>query len=147
VQLYVNGVFKSRSYTAPFAPTLNTSAYNGRTTVRLKVTDKAGNVSWSANRVLLVDNVKPKLTVTSWPANKAKIKGTVTIKAKATDVGTGVSKVQLLVNGKVVATDTKSAYALAFKVAKQAKTMKVQVRVYDKAGNYVVSAKRTYYRR
>ncbi|WP_221325584.1 S8 family serine peptidase [Actinoplanes sp. L3-i22] len=147
VELYVNNVFKSRSYASPYAPGLNTTAYNGRINVRLKVTDKAGNVTMSGNRVLIVDNVKPKLTVTTWPANKAKIKGTVTIKAKATDVGTGVSKVQLLVNGKVVATDTKSAYALAFSVAKQSKTMKVQVRVYDKAGNYVVSSTRTYYRR
>jgi thermitase len=147
VELYVNDKFKSRSYASPYAPTLITTGYSGRINVRLRVTDKAGNVSVSGNRVLIVDNVKPKLTVSTWPANKAKIKGTVTIKAKATDAGTGVSKVQLLVNGRVVATDTKSAYALAFKVAKQAKTMKVQVRVYDKAGNSVVSSTRTYYRR
>ncbi|WP_179277035.1 S8 family serine peptidase [Actinoplanes regularis] len=145
VELYVNGAFHSWSYTGPaFAPKLNTAAFSGPISLRLKVTDKAGNVTWSGYRNLIVDNAKPVFAVTSWPKDKAKVKGTITIKANATDAISGVSKVVVLVNGKVVATDTRASWVLAVNSAKQPKTMKVQVRAYDKAGNYAYSATRTY---
>lgn len=147
VELYVNGAYKGRSYFSPFPLSLNTTAYAGRISVQLKVTDKAGNSTMSGSRGLVVDNAKPKVTVNSWPANKAKISGNVPIKVTPSDATSGVAKVELVVNGKVVATDPKSPYALGLNVAKQAKTMKVYVRVWDKAGNYNVSATRTYYRR
>ncbi|BCJ44376.1 hypothetical protein GCM10010168_11890 [Actinoplanes ianthinogenes] len=146
VQLYVGGQYHSWSYTGPsFAPKLNTAGKNGPITVQLRVWDKGGNFVWSGTRTLMADNIKPKVSVTSWPKNKAKVKGTVTVKAKASDAS-GISKVQLLVNGKVVATDYKAGYKLTFKVSKQKKTMKVKVRVYDKAGNYTTSSIRTYTR-
>ncbi|GAA4597507.1 hypothetical protein BJY16_002379 [Actinoplanes octamycinicus] len=146
VQLYVDGKYHNWSYKAPFAPTLNTGGRNGAIAVQLRVWDKAGNTSWSGVRTVWADNTKPKVSVTSWPKNKAKVSGTVTVKAKASDAA-GVGKVQLLVNGKVVATDTKAGYKLTFKVSKQKKTMKVQVRAYDRLGNYTVTSSRTYYRR
>ncbi|WIM97206.1 S8 family serine peptidase [Actinoplanes oblitus] len=146
VQLYVNGRYHSWSYSGPsFAPKLNTAGKNGPISVQLKVWDKAGNYTWSGTRTVIADNIKPKLSVTSWPKNKKKVKGTVTVKAKASDAS-GISKVQLLVNGKVVATDYSAAYKLTFKVSKQKKTMKVKVRVYDRAGNYTTSSIRTYTR-
>jgi thermitase len=147
VELYVGGKWHSWSYTGPsFSPTLNTGGKNGPISFQLRVWDKAGNVAWSGVRTVIADNLKPKLSVTTWPKNKAKVKGTVTVKAKASDAS-GISKVQLLVNGKVVATDTTAGYKLTFKVSKQKKTMKVKVRVYDKAGNYTTSSVRTYTRR
>ena len=145
VDLYLNGKWHSWDYVAPFAPKLKTAGRNGALKVELRVTDRAGNTRRLGVRTLIADNVAPAVTVTKAPKNKAKVKGTVTWKVKASDKS-GISKAQLIVNNKVVATDTKSAYSLSFKVAKQKKTMKVRVRVYDKVGNVKYTAIRTYYR-
>ncbi|WP_436523866.1 S8 family serine peptidase [Actinoplanes sp. HUAS TT8] len=145
VELEVNGAFHSWSYTSPsFVPKLNTAGLNGPITIRLKATDKAGNVGYSGYRQLIADNSKPKLTVTSWPANKAKVSGTITIKATATDATTGIAKVVVYVNGKVVATDPTPGYVLGVNSAKQPKSFKLQVVAFDKAGNAAYSATRTY---
>ncbi|MEU8237876.1 S8 family serine peptidase [Actinoplanes missouriensis] len=146
VDLYVNGKWHSWDYVAPFAPKLNTKKYNGAIKVQLRLTDKAGNITWLGGRTVVADNTPPKVSITKAPKNKARVKGTVTVSVKASDKY-GVSKVQLLVNGKVVATDAKAGYKLSFKVAKQKRTMKVVVRAYDKAGNVTKLATRTYYRR
>ncbi|MFI1993342.1 S8 family serine peptidase [Actinoplanes sp. NPDC020271] len=147
VEVQRNGAFAGWSYTGPaFAPKLNTAGLNGPISIRLKVTDKAGNVGYSGYRQLIVDNSKPKLTVTSWPANKAKVRGTITIKATASDSTTGIAKVVVYVNGKVVATDTRSPWVLGVNTAKQPKSFKLQVVAYDKAGNAAYSATRTYTR-
>ncbi|MEU4423904.1 S8 family serine peptidase [Actinoplanes sp. NPDC024001] len=145
VELYVDGKHHSVDYASPWAPTLKTTGRNGAIKLQLRVTDKAGNRTWSPSRVVIADNVLPSVSITKGPKNKAKVKGTVTIKVKASD-RSGISKVQLLVNGKVVATDTTAGYSLKFKVSKQKKKMKVRVRAYDKAGNVRYVTTRTYYR-
>ncbi|BEL08434.1 hypothetical protein Q0Z83_066250 [Actinoplanes sichuanensis] len=58
-----------------------------------------------------------------------------------------VPRAELLVNGKVVATATKFPYRLTVDTRRQKKTMKVQIRVYDKAGNNRTTPIRTWYRR
>ncbi|GIF12354.1 S8 family serine peptidase [Actinoplanes teichomyceticus] len=146
VDLYVNGKWANWSYTSPFAPTLKTGSRNGPIRVKLRITDRAGNATWTGERTLIADNVKPKVSLGSAKKNKAKVKGTVTVTAKASDAS-GISKVQLLVNGKVVATDTTAGYTLKFKVKSQKKTMKIKLRAYDRAGNYTTTGVlRTYYR-
>ncbi len=145
VELQLNDAFHSWSYTGPaFTTKFNTAGLGGPVKLRLKVTDKAGNVTYSGYRTLIADNSRPVLSVTSWPANNAKISGTVLVKATATDATSGIAKVVLKINGKVVATDTTPAWVLSFKPASQAKTMKVQVVAYDKAGNATASTTRTY---
>ncbi|MEU4214065.1 Ig-like domain-containing protein [Actinoplanes sp. NPDC026623] len=64
---------------------------------------------------------------------------------KATDAS-GIARVELLINGKVVATDTRAGYVLAFKTTSQKKTIKVQVRAYDKLGNVKYTTTRTWTR-
>ncbi|MEV6343445.1 S8 family serine peptidase [Actinoplanes sp. NPDC051851] len=145
VDLYVNDKWNSWDYTSPFAPTFNTSGKNGSYKIKLKITDKAGNITWTGTRTIVADNITPTVSITKAPKNKAKVKGTVKVYVKASDKS-GISKVQLIVNGKVVATDATSGYKLTFKVAKQKKTMKVRVRAYDKAGNVKYTTTRTYYR-
>jgi hypothetical protein len=145
-ELYVDGRWHSSSYVSPYAPKLNTGTRNGPITVKMKLTDKAGNVSWSGERTVIAENIKPKVVLSSAKKNKAKVSGTVNVYAKASDAS-GISRVQLLVNGKVVATDYTAGYKLSFKVKSQAKTMKIQLRAYDKVGNFTTtSVLRTYYR-
>jgi hypothetical protein len=94
---------------------------------------------------LTADSIKPKLAVTKAPANKAKVKGTVAVTASASD-RYGIARVELLVNGKVAATDSKAGYQFSLNTKKYAKTIKIQLRTYDKAGNVTATPVRTWYR-
>lgn len=58
-----------------------------------------------------------------------------------------VPRAELLINGKVVAKATKFPYKLTVNTRKQKKTMKVQIRAYDKAGNTTTTKIRAWYRR
>jgi glycine cleavage system H lipoate-binding protein len=82
----------------------------------------------------VVDNTKPKLTMTKGPKNGAKVKSSVKVQAAASDKN-GIAKVQLLINGKVVATDSKAAYKFTINTKKYGKKFTVKLRAYDKAGN------------
>ncbi|WP_436524806.1 Ig-like domain-containing protein [Actinoplanes sp. HUAS TT8] len=106
--------------------------------------DKLGNQSF-ASRTVIVDNTRPALKLTKAPKNQAKLKGKVTVTATASDKN-GVAKVQLLVNGKLVATDYRAGYAFSINTAKYGKTFKMQLRAYDRAGNYIYTTTRTYRR-
>jgi thermitase len=144
VDLYVDGHYKSRDTTSPFSFNWDTLKTNAKTTFTLKVYDKAGN-SASAVRWVTADNTAPAVSITSGPANKAKVKGTVTLKASASDKN-GIRRVELLIGGKVKATDTTAAYSLSFKAASQPKSMKVQIRAVDNAGNTKTTTARNYTR-
>jgi archaellum component FlaF (FlaF/FlaG flagellin family) len=117
---------------------------DGAYTVTWRMVDRVGNES-RVQRTVVVDNTRPVLKVVKAPKNGAKVKGTVSITATATDKNR-ISKVQLLINGKVVATDTKAGYAFRLDTRKYPKKFKVQLRAYDRAGNYVVSTIRTWHR-
>ncbi|GAA2489770.1 S8 family serine peptidase [Winogradskya humida] len=144
VDLYVNGTWVSRDNAAPHQFTYDTKGKNGKVTFLLKATDRAGNQT-STTKWITADNITPSVSITSAPKNKAKVKGTVTVNVKASDKN-GIKKVELLINGKVKATDTTSGYVLKFKAASQPKTMKMQIRAYDNAGNVKYVATRTYTR-
>ncbi|WP_285554491.1 hypothetical protein [Actinoplanes regularis] len=49
-------------------------------------------------------------------------------------------------NGETVATDTRANYYFAINTAKYCKTIKVQLRAYDKAGNTTISNARVWHR-
>ncbi|GAA4922861.1 S8 family serine peptidase [Actinoplanes utahensis] len=145
VEIIADGKWHSWDIAAPFAPVLNTAGRNGTINVQLRITDKAGNQRLTGVRKLWADNIAPTASIISAPANGAKVSGVVTTTVKAADAS-GISQVQLLVNGGVVATDTTAAYQLAFNTANRAKTLKVQARVYDRAGNVTYTPIRTYTR-
>ncbi len=117
---------------------------DGPILLSLAVYDKLGNPASVSSRVI-VDNTKAKATFGNAPKNKAKVKGTVKMTATASDKN-GVARVQLLVNGKVVATDTTAAYKFSINTKKYGKTIKVQLRVYDRAGNVTTTSVRTWHR-
>jgi hypothetical protein len=115
-----------------------------KVTLTVRSTDFFGQVS-KDSRVVTVDNVRPTVSVSKAPKHKAKVKGKVAVSVTAKDMF-GVGRVELLVDGKVVATDKAAAYAFTVNTAKYGKTMKVQVRAYDKAGNVAATSSRTWYR-
>ncbi|WP_412741121.1 S8 family serine peptidase [Krasilnikovia sp. MM14-A1259] len=145
-ELRVNGTLVGTDTTAPYALPVKTGTYSGNLTLSWTLTDRWGLSRTLPPRTVVADNAGPSLSITKAPANNTKVKGTVTVYAKASDAS-GVARVELLVNGKVVARDTTSVYALRVNTATQKKTMKVQVRAYDKLGNMKSSTTRTWYRK
>ncbi|MEV6342139.1 S8 family serine peptidase [Actinoplanes sp. NPDC051851] len=145
-ELWANGKYIGSDSTAPYSLTVKTGTFSGAMSLQWRVTDKWGQYRQLVPRNITVDNKAPTVSITSAPKNKAKVKGTVKVKVKASDAS-GIAKVQLLVNGKVVATDTTSAYVLSVNTKKQKKTMKVQVRAYDKLGNVKYTTTRTWKRK
>ncbi|MEU4156170.1 S8 family serine peptidase [Actinoplanes sp. NPDC026670] len=144
-ELKVNGRSYGVDTTAPFAFTVPTGTYSGPVNLSWTLTDKLGNTR-VYNRQVIADNAGPTVSISKAPKNKAKIKGTTKVYVKASDAS-GVARVELIVNGKVVARDSTAGYVLAFNASKQKKTMKVQVRAYDKLGNVKYTSTRTWYRR
>jgi thermitase len=144
VTLYADGVYKTQDLAAPFSLPYNTAGRNGPVNLQLRVYDKAGNRT-TFDRTFIADNTVPKVKITSAPKNKAKVKGTVKIAVTASDTY-GMRRVEMLINGKVVQTDTTSSYNFSFSASKQAKTMKVQIRAIDLAGNVKYETTRTYTR-
>ncbi|MBO3740761.1 Ig-like domain-containing protein [Actinoplanes flavus] len=149
------GIFGSFAggYTSSAPPVTETSgkivAYrqvgaDGRYTLTWRLSDRLGNHS-SISRTVTVDNTRPSLKVTKAPKNKAKVKGTVKVTAAAGDRN-GVARVELLINGKVVAKDLKAGYAFSINTKRYGKTIKFQLRAYDRAGNVTTTAVRTWKR-
>ncbi|WP_436524534.1 Ig-like domain-containing protein [Actinoplanes sp. HUAS TT8] len=114
---------------------------DGKFTLEWSATDLWMHTTF-VRRTVIVDNTRPTLKITSGPRSGAKVRGTVRIGASAADRN-GVARVQLLINGKLVATDSRAGYAFSFNSAKYGKTIKIQLRAYDRAGNYVYTSART----
>jgi hypothetical protein len=144
VYLYADGVYKAQDFTAPYSLKYNSAGRNGTVKLQIRVYDKAGNRT-NFDRSIIADNTLPKVKIASGPKNKAKVKGTVKLTATASDYY-GVRRVELLIGGKVVQKDATSPYAFSFTASKQPKTMKVQIRAIDNAGNVKYDTARTYTR-
>jgi thermitase len=144
VYLYADGVYKAQDYTAPYSLAYNSAGRNGTVKLQIRVYDKAGNRT-DFDRSIIADNTLPKVKIASGPKHKAKVKGTVKLTATASDYY-GVRRVELLIQGKVVQKDATSPYAFSFTASKYPKTMKVQIRAIDNAGNVKYDTARTYTR-
>jgi hypothetical protein len=131
--LYVDGKWTANDTTSPYQLKYNTAGRNGTIPMQVRISDRAGNVTL-INRNLIADNVLPAVSITSAPANNAKVSGKVTINATASDAN-GVNRLELVINGKIIQTDKTSPYSFVITASKQPKTMKVQVRAIDAAGN------------
>ncbi|WP_246606424.1 S8 family serine peptidase [Paractinoplanes toevensis] len=142
--LWAGNTYIGRDTTAPYSLKVPTRAASGSLVLMWNLTDRLGNVR-TYRRTVVADNKAPTVSITKAPKNGARVSGTVKVSVKATDAS-GIARVELLINGKVVATDTKAGYVLAFRIKAPKKTMKVQVRAYDKLGNVKYTTTRTWKR-
>jgi hypothetical protein len=133
VELLVNGQVVNTARTAPWTVSWASGSANTAVMLGLRTYDRRGNVA-TAQRAVIVDNLKPTLKITAAPKNNARVGGTVTVLATAADTF-GVARLELWINGKRVATDAKRPYKFSIKTAKYGKKLKVQIRAYDRAGN------------
>jgi hypothetical protein len=143
VELYVDGKYKGRDTTAPYSFKVTTKQASW---YQWDVLDKAGNYV-SIERHIFVDTQAPKIKNLKAPRNKARVHGKVSVTLWPEDDFGLVPRAELLVNGKVVARAKKFPYRLTVDTRKQKKKMKVQIRVYDKAGNVTTTRTRIWYRR
>jgi hypothetical protein len=143
-ELWANGKYVGVDRTAPYALAVKTGSYSGKLTLTWRATDRWGQYRTLPVRTVTADNAGPAVSITKAPKHKAKVKGTVKVYAKASDAA-GVARVELLVNGKVVAKDTTAGYVLRVNTSKQKRTMKVQIRAYDRVGNVKYTSTRTWY--
>jgi hypothetical protein len=145
-ELWANGKYVGADKTVPYAFAVKTGTSSGPVKLTWKVTDRFGLARTLPTRTVTADNKAPSVSITKAPRNKAKVNGTVKVYAKASDAS-GIARVELIVNGKVAARDAKAGYVLSVNATKQKKTMKVQVRAYDKLGNVKYTSIRTWYRK
>jgi hypothetical protein len=143
VELVVAGQVVATDGVAPYAPVWSPAGY-GPTTLTVRAYDALGNVS-AANRTIVVDRVAPSVSVSA-PRSGARVSGPVRVRVAASD-RYGVARVELIINGRVARRDSTPAYAFTVNPANWSRTMKVQVRVYDRAGNTRTTAVRTWRRR
>jgi hypothetical protein len=145
-ELWANGKYVGVDRSEPYALAVRTGTYSGKLTLTWKASDRWGQSLTLPARTVTVDNAGPAVAITAAPKHKAKVKGTVKVFVKASDAA-GIARVELLVNGKVVARDTTSGYLLSVNTSRQKKTMKVQVRAYDRVGNVKYTSIRTWHRK
>ncbi|RZU52030.1 subtilisin family serine protease [Krasilnikovia cinnamomea] len=153
VQLLLNDTVVASDVTAPYVLRWKSAPRNGKTTLVLRVYDRAGNAA-TARRTVLVDSSGPAVTVTKAPANRTRhIRGTKYVTAQASDAH-GVARLELVVDGKVTqryAVPTPAPGSVArhrFKVKtwKHGRSMTVRVRAYDSLGNLRSAPARKWYR-
>ncbi|WP_203732616.1 S8 family serine peptidase [Paractinoplanes durhamensis] len=134
MEVYVRGVKVGEVTTDPWTYEWDTTAVSGSASLKIVVTDVAGN-STTVARSTVVDNAGPKLT---WNGPnigaKTALRGTVEIKAGATD-GTGVAAVDVLdADGNVLGTDTASPYSIAIDTTQFSGATTLTLRATDKLG-------------
>ncbi|MEV7621788.1 Ig-like domain-containing protein [Actinoplanes sp. NPDC089786] len=106
--------------------------------------DNLGNKS-ELNRMVIMDNTRPRITKVTAPASGAKVPATVKTSMSATDLN-GIQRVELRVNGKLVLSDTKAPYALNLNATRYGKSFTVAFYAIDRAGNIVSTSRRTWKR-
>ncbi len=130
----------SRGFTAAIP-----AGRDGRHILTWQAADPFFNMSKPVTIWVTVDNTRPGLTIVSAPKNDAKVSGTVRVTATATDHN-GINRIELIINGKVAATTHTAAHRFAIDTKKYGKTLKIQLRAYDKVGNATTSTTRTWHR-
>ncbi|GIE96029.1 S8 family serine peptidase [Paractinoplanes rishiriensis] len=123
VQLYAGSRLIGTDTVPPYAFRWQTAPRTGTMSLELRAVDRAGNVA-ATRRTVRVDNTAPAIKIAKRGRH---------VTARATD-SSGIAKLELLVNGKVVARH--AGYLRQFRVPRTNRS--VQVRGYDKAGNWRV---------
>jgi subtilisin family serine protease len=144
LSLYADGTYVGQDRTAPYAVRFATGRRNGWVRLQWRAYDRAGHTGTYDRRVI-ADNTAPAVAITRGPRNGARVRGTVRLTVKATDTY-GIARVELLVNGRRVATDRRAPHTFSVATGKYGRTIRVQARAYDVAGNARHTATRTWRR-
>jgi subtilisin family serine protease len=144
LSLYADGTYVGQDRTAPYAVRFPTGRRNGPVRLQWRAYDRAGHTG-TYDRWIIADNTAPAVAVTRGPRNGARVQGTVRLTVRATD-RYGIARVELLVNGRRVATDRRAPHTFSVNTGRYGRTIKVQFRAHDVAGNAKHTATRTWKR-
>jgi thermitase len=135
VQLYAAGRLVCTDTTAPYVLSWQSAGVNAVVPLELRAYDRAGNVA-TTRRYVRADNTPPAVTMTGTSRH---------VTARATDAS-GIARLDLVVDGRVAA--RYAGYLRQFPVpaTARARTVTVQVRAYDRAGNVRSAPARTWRR-
>jgi thermitase len=145
VQLFAGSRLIGTDATSPYAFGWQSAAYNGPVTLTLRAYDRAGNLS-IARSVVTTDNTAPTVSVTKAAANGTRHVGSVQYVTAGAADHYGVRLIELLVNGKVTQAYGGRSVRFRLLTAPYGRTMRVQIRAYDTAGNVRYTPARTWYR-
>jgi thermitase len=135
VQLYAGGRLVATDTTAPYVLSWQSAGVNAVVPLELRAYDRAGNVA-TARRYVRADNTPPVVTMTGTSRY---------VTARAADAS-GIARLDLVVDGRVAA--RYAGYLRQFRVpaTARARSVTVQVRAYDRAGNVRSAPARTWRR-
>ena len=123
--------------TAPWSLAWTPDAPDGEHIITVVATDASGDKTAAALPVVL-DRGVPTITGAT-PAQLAKAKRVVTVGATGvSDAGSGIAYAALYADGVLVGKDTSAPYAVKYTSTKRNGTVKLQWRVFDRAGNSTV---------
>ena len=118
-------------------PSLNATALSGLITRTARPLAGQWVQYGMVNAGAATDTAKPTITGAT-PAQWSRNRGTITVGATGVKDNRGVSRASLYADGVYVGMDTTSPYAVKYNLSKRKGTVKLQWRVYDKAGNSAV---------
>jgi hypothetical protein len=142
VQLLVDGRPVAVDRAAPYLLSWNSGAADRTARLTLRAYDRAGNAS-DVHRWVVADNTAPLVRITRGPGDGRRVAGTVRLGVAAADVR-GVSRLDLLVNGELVGSHAGGSHTFAVPTDRFGRTLRVQVRAVDAAGNVRYAAARTW---
>jgi hypothetical protein len=135
MDVYIKDALVGSTTSAPWTVPWDTTAYTGTVTLKIVVTDTAGNTA-SSVKTVGIDNAGPKLTWAG-PTGSAKtaMRGTIQVKAGAADPA-GVVSVQVLgPDGAVLGEDAVSPYVIPVDTTDFNGDTTLTLRSTDKLGN------------
>lgn len=146
VELYVNGVLRGTSSSAPYTIAWDTTGLTGSQSLVSKAYDNDGNsVNSDPLSVSVVpnDTTPPSVQITSIFADGRNL----TVNASASDSESGMAKVELYVDGVLKAIDTASPWTFKVNIKPLSRgTHSVLLKGYDQAGNLGTSNAATFNR-
>jgi subtilisin family serine protease len=123
--------------TAPWSLAWIPNATDGEHVITVVATNAGGHRTTAALPVVL-DRGVPTITGAT-PAHLKKVRGVVTVGATGvSDTESGVAYAALYADGVLVGKDTSAPYAVKYTSTKRNGTVKLQWRVFDRAGNSTV---------
>jgi subtilisin family serine protease len=122
--------------TAPWSLSWTPDATDGPRTITVTATDAQGDTT-TASLPVVIDRVAPSITGAT-PAQLAKVKGVVTVGATGVSDNANVAYASLYADGVLVGKDTTAPYSVKYTSTKRNGTVKLEWRVFDKAGNSTV---------
>lgn len=138
--LIVNGDIHSIHPGTPNVITFDTTGFDGRVELVVRAVDRAGNVTFSPIRVIIVDNTSPAVSFTS-PTPSQMMSGTAAVTAQVVD-NVAVSRVRLYVNEQFVAATTSEPWSVQWDTTTVANgTVTLKWVVFDTAGNRAVRSR------